>query len=52
MHDTTVLVDIRTSDLTLTQALDVVDRYQRTHPGYEVYLDGDAHAIVSREGSV
>lgn len=44
-----ILIDIRTSELTLSEALDLVSDYKAANPDREVFLDGDAHAIVSRE---
>ena len=41
-------IDVRTSDLTLTQVLREVERIQAEHPDNEIFLDGDAHAIVAR----
>ena len=43
-----IFIDIRTSDLTLSQVLVEVKRLQTDNPDYEIFLDGDAHAIVGR----
>lgn len=41
-------IDVRTSDLTLTQVLREVERIQAEHPDREVFLDGDSRSIMSR----
>lgn len=43
-----VLIDIRTCDMTLTQVLSEIARYQAAMPDEEVYMDGDQYAIVHR----
>ena len=43
-----VLIDIRTCDLTLSQVMAEIARYQREMPGHEVFMDGDLYAIVAR----
>lgn len=43
-----VLIDIRTCDLTLSEVMAEVARYQSEMPDYEVFMDGDAYAIVAR----
>lgn len=44
-----ILIDVRTTDLTLSQAIAYAEAYARAHPHDEVFLDGDAYAIVARE---
>jgi hypothetical protein len=46
-----VFIDIRTSELTLAQTLQEIQRIQAENPDYEIFLDGDAHAIVGRRRS-
>ena len=48
MESDKIFIDIRTSDLTLTQVLDEIKRIQKENPDYEIFLDGDAHAIAGR----
>ena len=51
MDTDTVFIDITTSELTLTQVLQEIRRIQSENPDYEIFLDGDAHAIVGRRRS-
>lgn len=44
---TEILIDIRTCDMTLSQVMDLVTRYQDEHPDRDVWMDGDLYAIVS-----
>ncbi|MDR3283502.1 MAG: hypothetical protein LBS92_07865 [Candidatus Methanoplasma sp.] len=48
MEADTIFIDIRASDLTLAQALKEIERIQRENPDFEIFLDGDAHAIAGR----
>ena len=43
-----MLIDIRTCDLTLSEVMAEVARYQSEMPDHEVFMDGDAYAIVAR----
>lgn len=43
-----VYIDIRTCDLTLSQVMAEVARLQSEHPEQEIFMDGDAYAIVGR----
>ena len=43
-----IFIDIRTSELTLAQVLQEVRKIQAENPDYEIFLDGDAHAIAGR----
>lgn len=43
-----VLLDIRTSDLTLSQVMSEVSRWISEMPDHEIFMDGDACAIVAR----
>jgi hypothetical protein len=48
MQPVDVIIDIKTSDLTLSQVLAVVDEYKRAHPDLDVFVDGDLYQVVSR----
>ena len=43
-----ILIDIRTCDLTLSEVMRRMARYQSEMPGHEVFMDGDLYAIVAR----
>ena len=43
-----IYIDIRTCELTLAEVMEEVRRLIREHPDQEIFLDGDAHAIVGR----
>ena len=45
-------IDLRTCDLTLSQMMAEIDRLIRTHPEQEIFMDGDAYAIVGRDREV
>ena len=47
-----VYIDIRTCDLTLSQVMAEVARLQSEHPEQEIFMDGDAYAIVGRDREV
>lgn len=44
-----VYIDIRTCDLTLSQVMAEVDRLIKAYPEQEIFMDGDAYAIVGRD---
>lgn len=48
MEPDRVFIDIRTSDLTLTQAIAEIARLQEENPDLEIFMDGDRYAIVGR----
>lgn len=48
METDKIFIDIRTSELTLAEVLDEIKRIQSENPDYEIFLDGDAHAIAGR----
>ena len=48
MEPDKIFIDIRTSELTLAQVLQEVQRIQEENPDYEIFLDSDAHAIAGR----
>jgi len=43
-----IFIDIRTSELTLAQVLQEIRKIQDENPDFEIFLDGDAHAIAGR----
>ncbi|MDR2846646.1 MAG: hypothetical protein LBV63_05130 [Candidatus Methanoplasma sp.] len=48
MEPDKIFIDIRTSDLTLSQVLQEIAKIQAENPDYDIFLDGDAHAIAGR----
>lgn len=44
-----VYIDIRTCDLTLSQMMARIAELQEEHPDQEIFMDGDAYAIVGRD---
>lgn len=46
-----IFIDIRTSELTLNEVLKEIQRIKAENEDYEIFLDGDAHAIVGRRKS-
>lgn len=49
MEPDTVYIDIRTCDLTLSQVMARIVELQAEHPEQEIFMDGDAYAIVGRD---
>ena len=47
-----VILDVDDPDMTLSQILQLVDRYQSEHPEMDVNLDGDRRAIMGRSHAV
>jgi hypothetical protein len=43
-----VFIDIKTCKMTLSEVLIEIKRLQAENPEYDIFLDGDAHAIVGR----
>jgi hypothetical protein len=43
-----VFIDVRTSDLTLSEIFRQIELIQSDNPDLEIFLDGDRHAIVGR----
>ena len=43
-----IFIDIRTCELTLAEMMGEIERLQQEHPEYEIFMDGDAYAIVGR----
>ncbi len=43
-----VFIDIRTSDLTLSQVMEEIERIKAENPDMEIFMDGDLYAIVGR----
>lgn len=48
MEPDILFIDIRTCGLTLSEALAEIRRIQAENPDYDVFLDGDAHAVIGR----
>jgi hypothetical protein len=44
-----VFIDVRTSDLTLSEIFRHIEIIQSDNPDLEIFLDGDRHAIVGRK---
>lgn len=45
----TVLIDIATCELTLSEVMEQIRQWQTEYPHDEIFMDGDAYAIVRRE---
>jgi hypothetical protein len=43
-----IFIDRRTSELTLMQVLQEIQKIQKENPDYEIFLDGDSNAIVGK----
>lgn len=41
-----VYIDIKTCKMTLQEVIEEVKRLQAEHPDQDIFLDGDAYAIV------
>lgn len=48
MESDKIFIDIKTCGLTLAQVLEEVERLKKEYPDYEIFLDGDAYAVVGR----
>ena len=48
MEPDKILIDIRTCELTLSQFVAEAYRYIEEMPDHEIFLDGDAYALVAR----
>ena len=46
-----VFIDVRTSDLTLSEIFRQIELIQSDNPDLDIFLDGDRHAIVGRRRS-
>lgn len=44
-------IDTKTCELTLSEVLKKIKQIQAENPDYEIFLDGDAHAIMGRRMS-
>ena len=47
MKEIVKLIDIRTCDMKLSEVMAFIDRWKAENPGKEIWLDGDAYAIVT-----
>lgn len=45
----TVLIDISTCELTLSEVMEQIRQWQAEYPNDEIFMDGDAYAIVLRQ---
>lgn len=41
-------IDVRTSELTLSELIEEIGRLQMEHPDMEILMDGDLYAVVGR----
>lgn len=48
MEPDITLIDIRTCDMTVSEVMAYIAGYQRIMPDHEIFMDGDAYAIVAR----
>jgi hypothetical protein len=48
MEPDKIFINIRDSPLTMGQVIQEVARLQAENPDYEIFMDGDAYAIVGR----
>jgi len=44
-----VFIDVRASDLTLSEIFRKIQDIQSENPDLEIFLDGDRHAIMGRK---
>ena len=44
-----IYIDIRNCELTLSEVMEEVRRLIAEHPDQEIFMDGDAYAIVGRD---
>lgn len=49
MKEIVKLIDLRTCDMTLSEVMAFIDRWKAENPGKEIWLDGDAYAIVTEK---
>ncbi len=49
MEEDKVFIDIRKSSLTVSETLAEIRKLQEENPDMEIFIDGDAHAIVGRK---
>lgn len=47
-----LFLDVKTSDLTLSEVFRMVERIQSENPELDIFLDGDRHAIMGRPRSI
>lgn len=48
----TVFLDVNESDMTLSEIMRMVEKFQSDNPGMDIFLDGDRKAIVGRPHAV
>lgn len=44
-----ILIDIATCERTLSEVMALIRGWQRVLPDHEIFMDGDAYAIVARK---
>lgn len=44
-----IYIDIKTCDMTLSEVMAEIQRLIDEHPDEEIFMDGDAYAIVGRK---
>ena len=47
-----VIMDVDDPSMTLSEIMQMINRFQSEHPELDVYLDGDRRAIMGRPHSV
>ncbi|AMK13135.1 hypothetical protein AUP07_0075 [methanogenic archaeon mixed culture ISO4-G1] len=48
MEPDRIFIDFHKEKLTMVQVIEAVNRLQKEYPEYEIFMDGDAYAIVGR----
>jgi hypothetical protein len=48
MEPDRIFINFREENMTMMQVLSEVSRLQKEYPDYEIFMDGDAYAIVGR----
>ena len=48
MEQDRILIDLHTCELTRSQFMEQVNGFIRAMPDFEIFLDGDAYALVAR----
>ena len=48
MEPDKILIDIRTCELTLSEVMSEIKKLQAEYPDHEIFMDGNAYAIVAR----
>ncbi len=48
MEPDRIFIDFHKEKLTMMQVMEAVERLKKENPDYEIFMDGDAYAIVGR----